>query len=91
MQIKINGAKVGFGVTLMPKNPGDPVLKYYFEPEISLEVSEVTDKENLQASIDALAEELLGMVQETVRKRVRADKERTQQARMPVHENSTEA
>lgn len=71
----IKSIRAGFGVTILPKEPGGNVLKYYLEPEIQLEVpAEASSKEDLQQVLDDVGQELLGMIQSTVKKKALADK-----------------
>lgn len=72
---KIKSIKAGFGVTILPKEPGGNVLKYYLEPEIEMEIpAEASSEEELQKVIDDLGNEVLSMIQQTVKKKAVADK-----------------
>jgi len=78
MRCKILSARVGFGITIMP-NPQNPnVLKYNFEPEISMEVpAELTDEEG-QATLNKLCDEMITMVQKAVKNKIKIDRERVE-------------
>lgn len=72
---KIKSVRAGFGVTILPKEVGGNVLKYYLEPEISMEVpAEADSEEELQKVLDEVGEELISMIQKTVKKKALADK-----------------
>lgn len=72
----IRSIKAGFGVTILPKEPGGNVLKYYIEPEIHMEVPASGSAEELQATLDNLTEEVITMLQNSVKKKAIADKEK---------------
>ena len=74
-KFKIKTVRVGFGATVMPPEVGGTVKKYYLEPEIELQVpAECTDEDDLQQTLDSLAEDLFTMLQNSVRKKVSSDK-----------------
>jgi hypothetical protein len=79
--MKIKSVRVGFGVTLMPKSQGDNVYKYHFEPEIEFEVPGECDETELQAYLDKMADDLISKVQQSVRKKVQADKHSSNMSR----------
>lgn len=73
-KFKLKSIKAGFGVTILPKEPGGNVLKYYLEPEIEMEVpGEADSDEELQKLIDDVGNDILGMIQQTVKKKAKAD------------------
>lgn len=75
IKYKIKSVRVGFGATMIPKEVGGTVKKYYFEPEIELQVpAECDSEEDLQSTLDNLASDVLDMVQSSVRKKALADK-----------------
>lgn len=77
----IPSTTVGFGVTILGE-PGSNVLKYYFEPKIELEVAATADsKEELQKVLDQLADEVISMVQNSVRAKATKDKQRKKEER----------
>lgn len=74
---KIKGFKVGFGVTILSKEIGGNVLKYYLEPEIELEIpAEAETEEELQKVLDEVSLKVFDMVQSTVKKKALADKQK---------------
>lgn len=72
---KIKSIRAGFGVTILPKEVGGNVLKYYLEPEIQMEIpAEANSEEELQKVFDEIGDELISMIQKTVKKKALADK-----------------
>lgn len=73
----IKSVRAGFGVTILSKEPGGNVLKYYLEPEIELQIpAEAESEASLQEVLDELGEEILSMIQATVKKKALNDKEK---------------
>lgn len=74
-KFKLVKFRAGFGVTILPKEVGGNVLKYYLEPEIEMEVpAEAEDEEDLQKIIEEVGDKVISMIQSSVKKKAIADK-----------------
>lgn len=77
---KIVSIRAGFGVTILPNTPGGNVLKYYLEPEVQLEIpASAEGSEELQKRIDEVGNEILSMIQKTVRAKALSDKKKKEE------------
>jgi hypothetical protein len=72
-KFRIKGLKVGFGVTIPFKNTIG-TRKYYFEPDVEIVGDESLDKEQFEATLAKLYEELHEMVKEQVKSRAKQDR-----------------
>ena len=80
VKYKIVSLRAGFGVTILSKEPGGNVLKYYLEPEIQMEIpAEANSESELQEVLDKLGSEILGMVQKSVKAKAISDKQKKQE------------
>jgi hypothetical protein len=89
MQFKVVSARVGFGITIMPTSQNPNVLKYNFEPEISLEVPATCSDEDAQETLNRLCDDLVTIVQKSVKNKIKIDRERVEKEKLERANEST--
>ena len=89
MRFKVLSARVGFGVTIMPNAQNPNVLKYNFEPEISMDVPADCSDETAQETLNKLCDELVTMVQKAVKNKIKVDRERVEKEKAERNNESS--